>query len=185
MAPKICGTLATRGGPNLLRITSPARLFTPHFPPLSTVVSAVVSSLRLEPLTLSFFSYTSTVARSSLPLFRCFSLRCFFELQFCHCSFLYSSLMLFLYFPVFFSSLFFILLYLKFSSPSFLCTLLHLFFILFNSFLLPLLIFAVSIFCYLVLFIPRAFTTDRGFLLLSPTKICPLPLVSRARNARS
>lgn len=44
-APKICSTSATRGGTNLLRITSPSRHPASHFPP-STVIYRRVSSLR-------------------------------------------------------------------------------------------------------------------------------------------
>lgn len=43
---KICGTSATRGGPNLLRITLPARLLASHFPP-RTLSTVVVFSSRL------------------------------------------------------------------------------------------------------------------------------------------
>lgn len=72
--------------------SSPRISLRQRYPPSSP--SCVLSHL----LFLFSDSYISTVARFSLPLFLCFSLRCFFELQFCHP--FYFSLFLFLYFPV-------------------------------------------------------------------------------------
>lgn len=68
---KICGTSATRGGPNLLRITLPARLLASHFPPraLSTVVvfsSRLAVVFFLLPHVL-FRLVSQSVARFPLP----------------------------------------------------------------------------------------------------------------------
>lgn len=67
---KICGTSVTRGGPNLLRITLPARLLASHFPPraLSTVVfsSRLAVVFFLLPHVL-FRLVSQSVARFPLP----------------------------------------------------------------------------------------------------------------------
>lgn len=168
----------------------PRPLASSHFPP--PTLSTIVSSLRLEPFTLSFFRlvYIDSCAISSvfifLLLFVAFS-NSNFVIPFISLYF-YSCIFRFLPFSLFFirSS---ILLLSSFSYSS-----LFLFF----SYSLQDFVFSFPsypyhssyfyfFYSYLVLLFPtpRLFTTHVDLLLFSPTKICLLPFVLRACDACS
>lgn len=108
--PKICSTSATRGGPNLLRITSPPLPVQQHplsyFPP--PALSTVVCFLHLPPLLLASFLLLFLLLLIVLYLDNCaifstFSLYYFFPL-FAFLNFNFIQFFLHLYFSFFLGS---------------------------------------------------------------------------------